>query len=363
MTGISRQSSSSEPAAPEATGAGSSFFRSLIRSLLAISEPRDPDEALERTRVEAQTLFRASGARIVPPGETPAADPRASEDAIRLPLREDAEIGTLELSRDEPFTPAERSHAELFASFAAQAVQKARVLAEAHAREEERARLTERLITAEQDERRRLSVFLHDGPLQAMSGIALMHDAALAAIREGRYDAAASIVENALDRERATIRTLRDLSFAIEPVVLRDEGFSAAVRALGEQVERSDGISVSVDVAVGERLAEKAQVALYQLIREALYQAARRRPSRIAVAISERDGAFTVEVRDDGMEERRRRVVEELGERVRVLNGNVALDAIRDGGTAVRVVLPAYAGARRPEGESAPAADEGAEPG
>ena len=55
-------------------------------------------------------------------------------------------------------------------------------------RADERERLQARLITAEQDERRRLALFLHDGPLQSLAGIALMHDAALEALAEGRTD-------------------------------------------------------------------------------------------------------------------------------------------------------------------------------
>ena len=44
---------------------------------------------------------------------------------------------------------------------------------------DERERLVERIITAEQDERRRLALFLHDGPVQSLAGIALMLDAAV----------------------------------------------------------------------------------------------------------------------------------------------------------------------------------------
>ena len=54
----------------------------------------------------------------------------------------------------------------------------ARLLADARIRQDNRAQLTDRLLTAEQDERRRLALFLHDGPVQNLSGIALMLDAA-----------------------------------------------------------------------------------------------------------------------------------------------------------------------------------------
>jgi signal transduction histidine kinase len=226
------------------------------------------------------------------------------------------------------------------------AAENARLLEEAREREDERARLTEQVITAEQDERRRLSVFLHDGPLQSMSGIALMHDAALAAIHDGRHEDAARVIESSLERERKTIQELRDLSFAIEPLVLRDQGFHAAVRALGDQIEQSHRITVSTNVRVGERLSEKTQAALYQIIREAVNQAVRRKPDNIEVAVGELDdGGFAVEISDDGVGERRRASIEEIEERVRVLNGRFSVEHGDEGGTMVRVVIPGYVAA------------------
>ena len=222
----------------------------------------------------------------------------------------------------------------------------ARLVAEARARERDRVRLTEQLITAEQDERRRLSVFLHDGPLSSMSGIALMHDAALAAIGDGRYDDAARVIETSLEREREIIRTLRDLTFAIEPLVLRDHGFAAAIGALREQIETANRITVNTAVETAERIGERAQVALYQIVREALTQAVRRLPERIDVRVSEQaDGSFLTEIADNGVEERRRASVEALEDRLRILNGRLTIESVEQSGTLVRVVVPAYVAA------------------
>src|ERR671934_233367 len=117
--------------------------------------------------------------------------------------------------------------------------------------------------------------------------------------------AAATVIETSLERERRTIQELRDLSFAIEPVVLRDQGFDAAVRALGDQIEESERITVATDAEAGERLSEKAQVALYQIIRESLNQAVHRRPQQVGVTVVELEGGgFAAEVADDGVGER-----------------------------------------------------------
>jgi len=120
---------------------------------------------------------------------------------------------------------------------------------------EGRARLSERLITAEQDERRRLALFLHDGPVQSLAGIALMLDAVLHAIDERKLDAARQVLTEALERHRAAIRALRDLSFNLEPVVLRDQGFTPAVTALAEELGLRHEIRIELDVGGPRRTA------------------------------------------------------------------------------------------------------------
>ena len=215
--------------------------------------------------------------------------------------------------------------------------------------EAERTRLSDQLIMAEQEERRRLALFLHDVPVQAMSGIALMLDGVMDAIERGADDDAKRVLQMALDRQRETIRELRDLSFALEPVVLRDQGFGPAVQALAGPGGGSDRVAVFVDVAAAEALAEHAQVALYQIIREAVDQAVRRGPpTRISVRVtSVSGGGVETVIVDDSPGERRRRSFDPIDERARTLQGQVTVETSPDGaGTEVRVTLPPYTAQR-----------------
>jgi signal transduction histidine kinase len=208
----------------------------------------------------------------------------------------------------------------------------------------EHARLSDQLMTAEQEERRRLALFLHDGPVQSLSGIALMLDAVAASLEAGHGEDSVKVLHSAMDRQRETIRSLRDLSFELEPVVLRDQGFTPAVRALSEQLGLAEEIEFELDVVGADALAQRAQVAIYQIIREALHQAIRRGPpTKISIRVGEaKDGVETV-VADDAPGERRRRTFEALEERARSLSGRLSVDQGEDGGTTVRVVFPAYA--------------------
>jgi signal transduction histidine kinase len=202
----------------------------------------------------------------------------------------------------------------------------------------------DRLIAAEQDERRRIALFLHDGPVQNLSGIALMLDAALHAVETGKLDDARRVLGTALERQRSTIRELRDLSFALEPVVLRDQGFAPALRALADQVGTANRIRVDLEVDDVQRAGETAQVALYTIIRELLDQAVRRGPpKRIAVSIrATAEGGLETVVEDDAEPERRLRSFEAVEERVKQLHGTIGVEA-EPTGTQVVVTLPSYA--------------------
>jgi signal transduction histidine kinase len=208
----------------------------------------------------------------------------------------------------------------------------------------EHARLSDQLITAEQEERRRLALFLHDGPVQSMAGIALMLDAVIAAVDGGRPEEAERILSSALEKQRETIRSLRDLSFELEPVVLRDQGFEPAVRELADQLGLANSIQIDLDVEAAEALAEHAQVAIFQIIREALHQAIRRGPpTRVSVAVAEAaGGGIEAVIADDAPGERRRASFDAIAERARSLSGRMTVDPGPDGGTAVRIVFPPY---------------------
>jgi two-component system, NarL family, sensor kinase len=205
----------------------------------------------------------------------------------------------------------------------------------------------ERLIAAEQDERRRIALFLHDGPVQQLSGIALMLDAAQHSIAEGKNDEALDIMKMALERHRNTIRELRDLSFALEPVVLRDQGFGPALQALASLVGETHSLRVDLATDGSEELGEATQVALYTIIRELIEQSVRRGPpTRLEVAVERKDdGGVEVRVADDADPERRRRSFETIEERVRQLHGEIEV-TVDDDGTLVRVTLPAYTAQR-----------------
>jgi signal transduction histidine kinase len=127
--------------------------------------------------------------------------------------------------------------------------------------------------------------------------------------------------------------------------VLRDQGFVPAVNGLAEHLGLEHKMQIDVDVEAAEALGEKAQAALYQIIREATSGSIRRGPpTRMSIVVAGRpDGGLQAEVVDNAPGERRRATFDALAERARTLNASFEVDQREDdGGTTVRVTLPPY---------------------
>jgi two-component system sensor histidine kinase UhpB len=211
----------------------------------------------------------------------------------------------------------------------------------------ERALLAERVL-AEQEERRRLAELLHDGPVQHLSAIAQMLDAGLASLQDSETQRATEAFVRALALARDSARDLRALCDDLEPKVLRELGFSTAVRALARRLSSRYDVEIDLDVDYADELGENAQTALYQILREATDQAVRRgAPTRIEISVrATPSGGAELVVADDGPPERRSAVLEALAERAATLNARFSSEVRYPRGSTVRIEVPPSAARR-----------------
>jgi signal transduction histidine kinase len=373
------------------------FLDGLVGGLGTMSSTLDPALVLERAAEQAHRLLapdatvllvpaadgdglRPAAARGIALGPiaditveanasarfAPVAD-RGGEDALSKRLRPTARLtvpivaadelrGLLVLMRlrgHEPFGPAQLTQASVLADFAATASTNAHLfarveslLAQARIRESERAELSRRVVSAEQDERRRLSLFLHDGPLQTMSGIAMMLDAVYEDASAGELQSALSVLETARERQRGVVRSMRELAFALEPWVLRDRGFVAAVAALADEVQRSHRVAIDLDVEAAAALPPDDQVFLYQIVREAVQNAVKHAsPSRVTVSVSGGpEAGYDVRVRDDGTgfasgpdDDLPHHGLASMRERAQILGAKLKIESVPGAGTTVEL--------------------------
>ena len=274
-------------------------------------------------------------------------------------------LGSTDLAvirRDAPFTTLELAQLRVLADFGSRARQNARLFtlarslrAQAEERERERARLSDRLLTAEEEERRRLSLALHDGPQQTIAGVGLMLEAALHDLGDEEHQETTRVIRLAMDRTRGIVRDLRRLTFALEPITLRDHGFSAAFGELAGQTADAHRIDVAVDAEILDDLERPIQVCLYRIAQEALANTVKHAgASHVSVrAHSRRDGSVEFAIADNGAgtspEQLDRRGhhqgVDAMRERASGIGATLRFEQTPGGGTTVRVIVPRPAGA------------------
>lgn len=365
--------------------AQTAFLDGLVAGLGAMASTLDADRVLEEAALQAHRIFAADATVLLLPstdGLRPAAahgiglgpladvvgqdglaarlDPAATLPVIVTAMGElRGVIAVMRLAGGAPFAPGDVTQASILGEMAAAGVTNAQLferveslLAQARMREAERAELSRRVVSAEQDERRKLSLFLHDGPLQSMSGIAMMLDAVAEDTASGDIEGARRVLDAARDRQRAVIRSVRELSFALEPWVLRDQGFVTAVSALADEVQRNHRVEVVLDVDAAAAMSPDDQVFLYQIVREAVQNSLKHAgPGRIAVAVTGTpEQGFHVTVRDDGAgfagaadDDLPHHGMASMRERARILGSRLQVESVPGGGTTIAFTVRAGA--------------------
>ncbi|MCL1592948.1 MAG: histidine kinase, partial [Actinomycetia bacterium] len=161
-----------------------------------------------------------------------------------------------------------------------------------------RTRLLEKLITAQEEERKRIARELHDTVGQSLSsimvGIAVMDKAT------GEEAVARSRELQILAGE--TLTQVRELSRELRPSALDDLGLDVALERYAEDAAlRYDGISIDAHVELPERLSPAMETALYRIVQEAVTNAARHgEPKTISMLVTQRRGSVRAIIEDDG---------------------------------------------------------------
>jgi signal transduction histidine kinase len=247
-------------------------------------------------RVGGELLLAASwpagdGARVSLPlaGETL---PEITGTTRAVAVRHQGELlGALAIAKppSEPLTPTED---KLLSDLAAQA---GLVLRNVRLIEELRAS-RQRLVAAQDEERRRLERNIHDGAQQQLVALA-MKLTLTRAMNERDPARANQMLEDLRAEAQDALDNLRDLARGIYPPLLADQGLVAALQA---QARRAP-LPVEVEADGVGRYPQEAEAAVYFCTLEALQNVAKYAgASRAAVRLAHADRELTFEVSDDG---------------------------------------------------------------
>ncbi|HRH98747.1 MAG TPA: sensor histidine kinase, partial [Prosthecobacter sp.] len=227
-----------------------------------------------------------------------------------------------------------------------------RLLEKSRQMQEELRHLSRQLLSAQEEERRKISRELHDVIAQTLTGInvrlAALKGESAASIKDlqSKITSTQRLVEKSVDIIHRFARELR-------PTVLDDLGLIPALQSFLKGYMEDTGIRVTLTVFAGiEHSDSDTRTVLYRIAQEALANVSRHsKASHADVSIQETEGLIRMEIKDDGQgfevdgttqakTKNNRLGLLGMRERVEMVGGTFCVESTPGTGTTVRVEIP-----------------------
>ena len=196
-----------------------------------------------------------------------------------------------------------------------------------------------RIVSAADEERRRIERDIHDGAQQRLVALALQLRVAqrqLGARSDPEID---RLLAEAVDELQVAVEELRELARGVHPAILTEDGLAAALESLAGRTP----LPVDLDVADG-RLPPQIEATAYFVACEALANVVKHaRASKAAVSARRRNGLLVVAIEDDGVGGAHAADgsgLSGLADRVEALGGRLVVESPAGAGTRVVGEIP-----------------------
>ncbi len=212
--------------------------------------------------------------------------------------------------------------------------------------EQEHALLAERVVAAQEEERSRIAMDIHDDPIQKMTAV----DLRIQMIQRSVTDPA--ILEQLGDLQdtvRGSIERLRNFLFELEPPSLDEEGLAAAIGEYLQQAQAGAPYRFEIENRLSAEPPQTVRTIAYRVAQEALANVGKHaQASRVVVLLRSRDDGVLVRIADDGVgfaAAEHRPSVSHLGltamrERVELAGGWLHIDSSPGRGAVVEFWVP-----------------------
>ncbi|HEX6538921.1 MAG TPA: sensor histidine kinase [Candidatus Dormibacteraeota bacterium] len=337
-----------------------SEFSSQVAGSYAPDEvlPRMARLLLQGTTAESATVWLRAGDALRPAARWPVAPGNGtaslatSGDAVppipgatrAVEVRHQGELlGALSVTkrRNDSLTPVEDKLLDDLGHQAGLVLRNVRLTADLQRRLEELRASRQRLVSAQDAERRRLERNLHDGAQQHLVALKVKLGLAQMLAVKDPEKANATLEQLKSDTDEA-LETLRDLARGIYPPLLADKGLPTALEA---QARRA-AVEVSVDADGVGRYPQEVEATVYFCVLEALQNVQKyAQATHVVVRLRESDGALTFAVEDDGAGfdvERATRGsgLTNMADRIDSLEGSLRVTSAAGRGTTVAATIP-----------------------
>src|ERR1700688_1485304 len=222
-------------------------------------------------------------------------------------------------------------------------------------RTDELRRLSIRLMTMQDQERRRIARDLHDGLGQELAVAKMVLDKMLLQKPANSRDETWTQASNIVDR---AIQQVRTMSHLLHPPLLDEFGLLSPLSWTGDGSSKRSGIETSLEVQPADfpRLSSEVETAVFRIVQEALTNVFRHAGAhKVGISLTQNNGLIVVAVRDDGKGIGKKIVDMEPGsvgvgiggmkQRAREFGGELRLSNANPG-TLVELLIPHTSGLR-----------------
>jgi PAS domain S-box-containing protein len=216
--------------------------------------------------------------------------------------------------------------------------------------ERELGALSEKLLLAQEAERKRIALELHDGIGQSLSAIKFGVESALQACGEKTPQQNGKYLQSVVDKLRDAINEVRSISMGLRPSMLDDLGLVATIGWFCREFESLyPTIRIKKRVELEEfEIPDVLKIVVFRIVQEALNNIGKHAgASAVSVELARTGGTLKLRIEDAGrgISSEDFRVVKGLGlssmkERAKLSSGRLTVDTSHGTGTVVQVVWP-----------------------
>ena len=206
-----------------------------------------------------------------------------------------------------------------------------------------------KIIEAQEDERKRLSREIHDGPAQMMANVMMRSDLIERVYKERGADEAISEIKSMKKMVRSALYEVRRIIYDLRPMALDDLGLVPTLKKYLQTIEEYHRTTRIQFTNIGEdkRLPSKYEVAIFRMIQESVQNALKHADaSLIQVKLEIKRDHVMVVIKDDGkgfdINEKKPESFGLLGirERVELLEGELSIHSKIGTGTLIIIQVP-----------------------
>ncbi|AIM16229.1 histidine kinase [Bacillus sp. X1(2014)] len=207
-----------------------------------------------------------------------------------------------------------------------------------------------KIIEAQEEERKRLSREIHDGPAQMLANVIVRSDIIERVIREQNPEDIFSEIQSFKKMVRSALYEVRRIIYDLRPMALDDLGLVPTLKKYLQTIEEYHNYHPQIEfinLGLEKRLPSNYEVALFRLIQESVQNALKHAQAcQIKVQLEITESAVRVEIKDNGkgfdLSQKKSNSFGLIGmrERVDLLGGEITFDSKIGKGTTVKIKVP-----------------------